>query len=57
MMTLETAREYADWGWPDYSWPPIVRCRHCGEMWGYSWEEILPYLQDQELKNRLEKYR
>ena len=35
---------------------PIVQCRHCHRMWRYSWEEILPYIQDETLKERLEQY-
>jgi hypothetical protein len=35
---------------------PVVRCRHCGQMWRYSWAEILPFIQDKILKARLEIY-
>jgi len=35
---------------------PIVRCRHCGQMWSYGWKEILPYIQDPKLKDRFEQY-
>jgi hypothetical protein len=35
---------------------PIVRCRHCGKMWRYTWGEILPWIQDPEMKKRLEKH-
>ena len=35
---------------------PVVKCRHCRSMWSYSWDEILPYITDKELKKRLEKY-
>lgn len=34
---------------------PVVRCKFCGQMWRYSWEEILPFVNG-ELKNRLAKY-
>lgn len=34
---------------------PIVHCRFCGQLWRYTWEEILPYLHG-EMKKRLEKY-
>jgi len=34
---------------------PVVRCKYCGRMWRYTWEEILPFLRG-ELKARLEKY-
>lgn len=34
---------------------PVVRCRFCGSMWRFTWEEILPYLHG-ELKSRLEIY-
>jgi hypothetical protein len=40
---------------PDGTVKPVVHCRHCGKMWRYEWEEILPYLHG-ELKKRLEKY-
>lgn len=32
---------------------PVVRCRFCGEMWRYQWSDILPFVQDSELKERL----
>jgi len=35
---------------------PVVRCRHCGQMWRYGWAEILPFVQDKILKARLEIY-
>jgi hypothetical protein len=34
---------------------PIVRCRHCGKMWSYSWEDVMPYLSGK-LKTRLKGY-
>jgi len=34
---------------------PIVTCRHCGRMWRFTWDEILPYVNG-EIKERLEKY-
>lgn len=34
---------------------PVVRCRHCDQMWRYEWDEILPYLHG-EMKERLEVY-
>ena len=35
---------------------PVVRCRFCDHMWRYDWADILPYVQDQELRRRLEEY-
>jgi hypothetical protein len=35
---------------------PIVGCRHCGKMWRYTWEDVLPYVYDQEMRRRLEAY-
>ena len=35
---------------------PVVRCRFCGDMWRCDWSEVLPYVQDIELKKRLNKY-
>lgn len=35
---------------------PIIRCRGCGHIWNCEWEEILPFIKDIELKDRLEKY-
>ncbi len=34
---------------------PIVNCRHCGKMWRFDWEDVLPYVHG-EMKKRLEKY-
>lgn len=35
---------------------PVVRCRFCGNMWRYDWNDIMPFIADKELKQRLEKY-
>ena len=35
---------------------PIVRCCVCGKMWRYSWDEVLPYILNAELRARLELY-
>lgn len=35
---------------------PVVCCKHCREQWRYSWDEILPFVQDQELNARLQIY-
>lgn len=33
---------------------PIVRCRHCSEMWSVdSWDDVLPFIPDLTLRNRL----
>ena len=34
---------------------PVVRCRHCGSMWRYTWDEVLPYVHGK-MKTRLEKH-
>ena len=36
---------------------PIVRCRHCGNMWRYTWDDVLPFVWDEELKKRLTVYK
>lgn len=38
---------------PDGSVAPIIRCRHCGSKWRSTWEEIIPYIHDDELLRRL----
>ena len=35
---------------------PVVHCRHCNHMWRYTWDEILPYIDNAELKKRLSKH-
>ncbi len=35
---------------------PVVSCRHCGQMWRYSWAEILPFIHDTEMRERLAVY-
>lgn len=34
---------------------PVIGCRHCGNMWRYTWEDVWPFLQD-EMRERLAKY-
>ena len=35
---------------------PAVRCRACDNLWSFdNWEEVLPYVIDEELKLRLEE--
>ena len=34
---------------------PIVHCRHCGNMWSYDWEDVMPYING-EMKKRLSVY-
>ena len=34
---------------------PIVHCRHCGNMWRFAWEDVIPYLSG-EMLERLKKY-
>lgn len=35
---------------------PVVKCRHCNNMWRYSWDEVLQYIEDHEMVKRLEVY-
>lgn len=35
---------------------PVIRCRHCGQMWRYEWSEVLPFVNDLVLKFRLMAY-
>lgn len=35
---------------------PVVHCRHCRSMWRYSWDDVLPFIHDEEMKRRLLKY-
>ena len=35
---------------------PIVRCQHCGTLWADEWKNVLPFVQDEELRERLEAY-
>jgi len=35
---------------------PIVRCQHCDTMWADDWDAVLPFVQDQVLRARLEAY-
>ena len=35
---------------------PLVRCRHCGQMWRHEWAEILPYVADKDMLQRLIAY-
>lgn len=32
---------------------PVFRCRHCEKMWSCEWSEIIDFIPDDELKNRL----
>ncbi len=41
---------------PDGTLYPVVGCRHCGQAWGFDWADILPYVSDDEMLKRLEKY-
>ena len=34
---------------------PVVRCKCCGNMWRYTWGDVLPYIHG-EIKARLEKH-
>lgn len=35
---------------------PIVRCKHCQTMWLARWEDVMPYIPEGEMRNRLSKY-
>jgi hypothetical protein len=35
---------------------PVIHCRFCGQLWRYDWDDILPFVQDEILKERLIKY-
>ena len=35
---------------------PVVRCRHCRNMWRYTWKQILPFIGDEEMRKRLNVY-
>jgi hypothetical protein len=35
---------------------PIVRCRHCGDMFRSSWAAVLPHIRDEKLRDRLTDY-
>ena len=35
---------------------PIVKCRHCNRMWRYQWSDVMEYINDEKLKERLEKH-
>lgn len=35
---------------------PVIRCRHCDKMWRCSWDEVLPYISDEIMRERLEAY-
>ena len=35
---------------------PVVRCVHCNNAWRESWEEVLPYVPDVTLRERLKVY-
>lgn len=40
----------------DGSVVPVVKCRHCGEAWRTTWDEVLPFIGDEEMKARLAIY-
>lgn len=35
---------------------PIIECKACRNMWRTTWDKVLPFVYDKELKERLEKY-
>ena len=36
---------------------PVVGCKYCGALWRCEWDEVLPYVQNPELRHRLEVYK
>jgi len=36
---------------------PVFRCRHCRQLWSCQWDEILEFVEDDELRERLKYYR
>lgn len=41
----------------DHGLIPVFRCRHCRQVWSCRWHEILEFVEDDELRGRLEVYR
>jgi len=35
---------------------PVVQCRHCQQMWRYTWDDILPFVHNAEMLKRLTAY-
>ena len=35
---------------------PVISCHHCKKMWSCEWDEVLPYIQDEQLSKRLKLY-
>jgi hypothetical protein len=36
---------------------PVIRCKHCNTQWISTWDEIMEYVLDKKLRERLEIYR
>ena len=34
---------------------PVVRCRFCSEQWRFTWDEVLPFVGDEEMRKRLDR--
>ena len=35
---------------------PIIKCRFCEKLWRCDWEEVLPFINDDKIKERLQLY-
>lgn len=35
---------------------PVLRCRHCGNLWRDTWENVLPFVPGETLRNRLARH-
>lgn len=43
-------------GLPEGGVAPVIRCKFCNNSWRYTWAEILPWVYDKPMRERLEKY-
>lgn len=41
---------------PDEGLLPLIRCRHCGQLFRASWAAVLPHISDPVLRDRLTDY-
>ncbi len=41
---------------PDNKTKPVIWCQHCRQMWACDWKDILEYINDEVLRERLEVY-
>ncbi len=35
---------------------PVITCKACGNLWSVDWEDVLPYVYDEEMRKRLAAY-